>query len=1166
MKLLTFLNQDPAQGSLSLLCFDGGENKMAKHRITLSLILSACLLAIPGVIALPSVSASESKQVQTLQVDMGTTTGDFLGGASGTLYGLGDDGSPTSAILDGAQVENSSQKPPAGSQHPSGDALALENQFFSNGGRELAVYMQDYYPDWAYHHGIRPGDERSYITDVAVSDPRYGTFTDTPNNRWDYDEVVEIVVNKVLAKSEHPNQYTFIPFNEPDGGNWYNTGDDANNPLFKQTFLDDWDNEYRLVQRIWNQYKDGSKPAQVRPTADHARVAGPGDSSYRDNRSDAFLRHTKASGTLPDVFVWHELGKESLRNYRSHYDNYRAAEYRNGVSPLPINITEYGELRDMSVPGQLVQWMSMFEETKVQAETAYWNYAGNLSDNMAEANAANAGWWQFKWYGDLRGNKTVKVDSGNRNVIDSLQGIGALDRQNRKGTVLYGGANDGNTDQVKNTGANIPVRVRLTGLDKAGLGDNVDVEVRENAFTGPDGIAATPRVVNVLSNVKITGGSLDVTTLSVDRYASYQLVVTPHQDRILRTDNQLGRNLQVQEAEQSDLSGGARAYAKTPSGNGWSYFMTSGNGDVGNFKDGSRASWTVNAPADGEYRLQVISGNTGFPGTNQVSVDSDSAGYLSYHAELAMKDAAKWLYRGSAQLELHLAKGRHVITIHGSTALDNTLDKFLLYQIPRADDGSDDPVNYPATQFRLSNGAQLDFGNDSSRGFVTMGSGQARAFVHAWDQGFHLVTITYRATKGTSLALAVNGKPVAQPTAAYDGLQSTSLQVAMSDGINSLDVSGSGLLLRDVNVSTCKDREQVAKKFQAEDLQLDGGATVSNETTSNAEGGRYVRGLGNQFVTRENGPEGYGDRTRVVVKDSNNTPTVVESNKGTITIPEGSVPAGNYIVAVKFSNDAFIGRHDYNPQIVDLGLQIRQTGTQDQELARGSFRYTYSDQSFLTRSLALTTNGGALILGNWDPAGSGKGSVSWGVGPNIDSLTFYPLTIGNVTSADLESHPTTPTTITIQAPGLNNGMLTLRKGQKVLIKATVSSANKSAKSENRTVTWSTSDPHIAIIDSRGYLSALNDGKCTITATLNPSTSSSFTLSVLSETSEGNHNTSNQAKDPTPTFHEGGFNSQTDKPSLSSTGSDIGSILGITLFSLLLAGVLKAIKHRLADRL
>ena len=43
-------------------------------------------------------------------------------------------------------MENSFAEAPSGTQHPSGDALALENQFFSNGGNELAVYMQDIIP------------------------------------------------------------------------------------------------------------------------------------------------------------------------------------------------------------------------------------------------------------------------------------------------------------------------------------------------------------------------------------------------------------------------------------------------------------------------------------------------------------------------------------------------------------------------------------------------------------------------------------------------------------------------------------------------------------------------------------------------------------------------------------------------------------------------------------------------------------------------------------------------------------------------------------------------------------------------------------------------------------------------------------------------------------
>lgn len=50
--------------------------------------------------------------------------------------------------------------------------------------------------------------------------------------------------------------------------------------------------------------------------------------------------------------------------------------------------------------------------------------------------------------------------------------------------MLYGGANDANADQVKNDGSNIPVTVHLTGLDQNLFGSTVDVEVRENAFTG----------------------------------------------------------------------------------------------------------------------------------------------------------------------------------------------------------------------------------------------------------------------------------------------------------------------------------------------------------------------------------------------------------------------------------------------------------------------------------------------------------------------------------------------------------------------------------------------------------------------------------------------------------------------------------------------------------
>ena len=101
-----------------------------------------------------------------------------------------------------------------------------------------------------------------------------------------------------------------------------------------------------------------------------------------------------------------------------------------------------------------------------------------------------------------------------------------------------------------------------------------------------------------------------MTTTSVERYASYQLIVTPHQDRVLSIDNAAaGRALLVEEVENTVLSGGAQTYIKTPGGDGWNYFMTSGNGDVGSFKTGSIASCTVDVHADLIYRFQFICGN-----------------------------------------------------------------------------------------------------------------------------------------------------------------------------------------------------------------------------------------------------------------------------------------------------------------------------------------------------------------------------------------------------------------------------------------------------------------------------------------------------------------------------------------------------------------------------
>src|SRR5690606_3007132 len=192
-------------------------------------------------------------------------------------------------LINGAHLTNISQKAPYGTQHPSGDGIAIEEGFFAKHGEDLYIYVQDYYPEWPYNGGRRPGDARSY----DLSD---GTYTEGGNGVWDYLEVVEFVAEAVATGSERPGDYVLLPFNEPDGGNWYPDWERQ-----REQFLGDWQAAYEKIQEVWDRHDLG-----------HARVAGPGDTRWRPERSADFLEFAVANDSVPDVFVWHELGIDNL--------------------------------------------------------------------------------------------------------------------------------------------------------------------------------------------------------------------------------------------------------------------------------------------------------------------------------------------------------------------------------------------------------------------------------------------------------------------------------------------------------------------------------------------------------------------------------------------------------------------------------------------------------------------------------------------------------------------------------------------------------------------------------------------------------------------------------------------------------------------------------------
>jgi len=460
-----------------------------------------------------------------------------------------------------------SQKPPFGTQHPGGDAFDIEKTFFDKHGEDLYIYTQDYYPDWPYNQGVRPGDDRTYVRDA--NGKLTSEWTPGGDGVWDYLEVLEIVTEAVATGADDPEKYTFIPFNELDL-QWLNTDDKYNRYLLQGGQPDsytpggasDWAAAWKVITDVY------AKHGLSRP-----RIAGPGDAAWRgEGNIKAFLRTAIATNTVPDVYVWHELrGYQWMPDRASAFRQY-ARDLGIAEDEIPqINITEYGASNDMSSPANLLRWFSSFEAAKIDAQTAYWTASGTLSDNQAKVNAANGGWWMFKWYGDLQGAQTAEVTANREKAI------AAIDDANRRAQVLVGGVEQGRDGLLT-----------VKGLSNDTFGDKVDIEVREDLISGTDGVADTPRVVAAYDDVAVSGGSVQVRIPSANASAAYQVIITPAPGGDVAAEAAEQAPHQWSEAENLAITGGT---VRSQPGGG---YRLSGDCDVMGLTGARKGSIKIN--------------------------------------------------------------------------------------------------------------------------------------------------------------------------------------------------------------------------------------------------------------------------------------------------------------------------------------------------------------------------------------------------------------------------------------------------------------------------------------------------------------------------------------------------------------------------------------------
>lgn len=425
-------------------------------RTRLGAVVSVCVLAVAG--SLLGAAPAGAAPAPTLVVDAASALRPVTHVASGGLYGLADASTPADSLVTPLRPNTFVQMAPGGSQLPNGadtpggDALVVAAKA-ARAGAEVVVRMPDWYPDFPY---------------------RWVSWSDWLSA---VDEQVAAVTS-----SGATNIAAYELWNEPD---W--TWDTTNAGAFN----DGWARTYEQVRA-----HDATTPIQ-----------GPSYSAYYGESMRRFLTDAKASGTLPDIISWHELGGSST--IAADVAAYRALEASLGISPRPISIEEYGTPTEVGVPGPLAGYIAKFERAGVHdAELAFWNRYGTLGDTLTDTGGSpNGAYWLYRWYGDMSGTMLTTTPPAQTGID------GAASR-----------SGDGRTVSVIAGGGTGSTAVTINGLGPA-FGGTVHVKLeytpsrgRTTAVSGPATISETDHTV---SNGSVT---VPVTMNASD---GYHVVVTP---------------------------------------------------------------------------------------------------------------------------------------------------------------------------------------------------------------------------------------------------------------------------------------------------------------------------------------------------------------------------------------------------------------------------------------------------------------------------------------------------------------------------------------------------------------------------------------------------------------------------------------------------------------
>jgi hypothetical protein len=814
--------------------------------------------AVTGLLTGLAAAPAQGQDNPVLAVDFGQLTGAPNHGAVGSLYGISEAGVPGDNLLDPLHMSSMAPKPTGGTQHPNGDANDVLAALAEHDGGDAFVNLQDWYPDWPYKN---PGID-AYL-----------------------DEIENEIVPPMEA-SEHADRLVYVPFNEPNWI-WYSRGADYDGATAR--FFHDWDAAYERLREI----------------APDTPIAGPNESHYDARFMRDFMEHVAEAGTVPDVVTWHELSPDSLRYYANNEANYRALEAELGLEPRQININEYGNNRDFGMPGQMVQWAAMFEDTDALADMAYWTAAGGLSGNAPQTNVPNGGWWFLKTYSQMTG-QTALVTPPQDNAIDTLQGIATYDEAKEQAQILLGGGSGDTT-------------VDLTGL---ALGDKVTATVHEIAWTGNEGSSPAPQAVDQIALSPSDDGAASIALEDLDPMSAYWITLTPGTGT---ADPVEVPWTGTWEAEDAAITAGT-VYNEGSRSNPFG-FPASGGKSVGSLTQASsRLEFTVDVPEAGTYDLTVTYGNT--YGRNLAAGASPTEQFLTVNGgdatTVTYPSTMQWGSRGQVTVQVDLEAGANTLALAKSDPESGTaygeagIDKIDLKQ------SVVDTHTYPAVLARTEGDADYEYGQNE--GVKVKGDEQVVFDVYAPADGYYEVAVDADG-KGELTVLGPHGEGLAFDLASEQTL-------ALHEGINRIALSagaaGQGSLhVHDLTV-TGDGGDEGFTQIAAADVELAGTAALTENPWTT--GGQAVTGVGGG-----------------------------EANTATLTVETDE--AGPHLLLVHYANDERTGGHAYNTNIISRYAQFTVNG---EPVITVPMRGTWSWNDFWSYPLIVDLEAGTntIEIGN----------------------------------------------------------------------------------------------------------------------------------------------------------------------------------------------------------